>query len=164
MADNFSAATAVVLGLEGVYSDDPQDSGAETKWGIARAKHPEIPADTWSNFTLADALAVYRLRYWSPHRLDEAPWPWALAIFDGEVSQGSVIGLAQNALGIPVDGIVGPQTLRAMNVASSELLDIFFAGRAIAYVQLKQFPVYGRGWLKRLFAVRAAASADPGVS
>lgn len=157
----FDAAVRIILAAEGVYSNDPQDAGGETKWGISRVAHPEIPDATWATFTQADALAIYRSQYWDANRCNAMPWPWALAVFDGSVNQGSVVALAQNALGVRVDGVIGPDTLGAMQVAAPELLDQFFAGRAIAYVASRNFPKYGRGWLKRLFAVRSACAVTP---
>jgi len=165
MTDFFQAAAQLILTLEGVYSDDSNDPGGETKWGIARAAHPEIPDATWASFTRDDALTIYRAQYWDAHRCGAMPWAWALAIFDGSVNQGSVIALAQNTLGVHIDGKIGPETLDAMAVdatgGATERLDMFFAGRAVSYVALKDFPKYGRGWFKRLFAVRAACAAQP---
>lgn len=161
MDDLFPQAVAIILTLEGVYSNDPSDPGAETKWGIARAEHPEIPDATWASFTRDDALAIYRNKYWDANRCGEMPWPWALCVFDGEVNQGSVIALCQRCLGVKVDGIVGSGTLVAMAISPDENLNLFMALRAKAYIALPRFPYDGDGWFKRLFAVRAAAALPP---
>jgi lysozyme family protein len=161
MYDFFAKAAAIILADEGVFSDQPGDPGGATKWGIARNEHPEITDAQWAAWTQADSLAMYRAQYWDNNQCGAMPWPWALAVFDGEVNQGSVVKLAQVSLGLSPDGVVGVVTLAAMASASTELLDLFFAGRAIAYIADKQFPQDGRGWFKRLFNTRSQAAVVP---
>ena len=88
-ADKFPLAVAIVLEEEGVFSDDPNDVGGETIFGIARASHPAIP---WPP-TKDQSIAIYQAEYWTAHRCGEMPWPWGLGVFDGEVNQGNVIRL-----------------------------------------------------------------------
>lgn len=158
MTDFFPAAVQIVLEAEGVFSDNPNDPGKETVYGIARASHPDLAP--WPP-TKDQAIAIYRSEYWDAHRCGEMPWAWALAIFDGEVNQGSVIKLAQTTLGLKPDGVVGNDTLTAINKASDEILNLFFTGRAIAYIANLNFANFGRGWLKRLFYMRARAAILP---
>jgi lysozyme family protein len=160
-ADLFAAAIAVVLAEEGPYALEPGDPGGETKWGIARNAHPEISAAAWANFTRNQALAIYRAQYWDAHWCGMMPWRWALAIFDGEVNQGSVIALAQRALGAKPDGKVGGDTLGALSRATDEHFAAFMAARARAYIALSRFPTDGAGWLKRLFNVTLHAAITP---
>lgn len=95
------------------------------------------------------------------HRCGEMPWPWALCVCSGEVNQGSVIALAQRALGVRADGTVGPGTLSAMGHATDYHLAAFQRMRALAYVADTKFPDYKDGWFDRLFLETQAASRVP---
>ena len=154
MSANFDKAVEIVLEAEGVFSNQVNDPGGETWYGIARKSHPNIP---WPP-SKAQAIEIYQTQYWDTNQCDSMPWPWALAIFDGEVNQGSVIKVAQTVLGLRPDGVVGPQTLKAIQGATQEQLNFFFAGRALSYIALGTFPSFGKGWLKRLFNIRANAT------
>lgn len=151
--DLFALAVAIVLEEEGAYSNDPKDPGAETKWGIARAEHPEISAEAWATWSKVDATALYRRAYFDAHRCGEMPAHWAVAVFDAAVNPcGTVIAWAQRSLGVKGDGVVGAQTLAAMDgTFADESLDLFMMMRAEGY--LKQ-PDYETGHIRRLFAVQ----------
>jgi lysozyme family protein len=162
MDSYFVPISKIVLADEGVYSNDPRDSGGETKWGIARAKHPEISADAWAKFTQNDALKIYYDQYWTPNRCGEMDWRWALGIFDGAINEGSVIKLAQRALGIKVDGVVGPEVLAGMAHSSDEQFALFIAKRLKSYIPLPLFPNDGDGWFKRVANIAYLAGKGPG--
>jgi len=151
--DLFALASAIVLEEEGVFSDEAQDPGGETKWGIARAEHPEITAQAWAAFTVDDALALYRAKYFDAHRCGDMPAHWAVGIFDAAVNPcGPVIEWAQSALEVAADGKIGEQTIAAMSDRfADDAFDLFFAQRAEGYTRQ---PAYELGHLKRLFAVQ----------
>ena len=44
-------------------TDDPNDSGEVTKWGIASKDNPDIDV---VNLTESEAMDIYRERYWNP--------------------------------------------------------------------------------------------------
>lgn len=155
----FDNAVAIILAEEGVLSDD--SAGGVTKYGIARLQHPEISEAAWASFTKDDAIALYRKIYWEPYRLDEAPWPWALALFEANVNPcgGSSPKLAQRALRTDQDGVIGNETIRLMQEDAGDALRAFLAFRADRYLHEQQYDLYGHGHLARLFrtAQRGAA-------
>lgn len=153
MTDLFLAACSIIFGEEGPYSNSIADPGGQTKWGVARNEHPEITDAKWAAWTQADSVNLLREKYWDAHRCDEMPWPWAIAVFDGEVNQGSVIRMAQMAVHCAIDGIVGSGTLAAMHVATADDLETFLAIRAQHYAITKNYEIDGKGWFKRLFHV-----------
>jgi len=162
MSDYFDAALKVLFPEEGPYSNDPQDPGGETKWGIARNMHREITDDQWARWTQADSIALYRSKYWDAHRCGELPWDWALALFDGEVNQGGTVVLAQEALGIKIDGIVGPQFIEAAEESQPFHVQKYLALRAKRYTQAPLWAQDGQGWLIRLFNVAQRGVVTPG--
>lgn len=161
MIDHFQPACAIIFGEEGPYSDARNDPGGETKWGVARNEHPEITDLQWFAWTQADSANLLRTKYWDAYRCGEMPWAWALAVFDGAVNQGSVISLAQLALGVAVDNVIGPATLAAMTADTGEKLELFLARRAQKYVVTNGYQIDGRGWLKRLFNVARMGAIRP---
>jgi len=167
MSANFDRAFAAVLGTEGGYVNDPRDPGGKTKFGISDRMDGKIdgmtdvngdkkPDVTIEMLTLAQAKEIYRREVWEKMRADELPWPLSLFVFDAAVNQGpgAATALLQKAAGVPQDGSLGPKTMKAAAKAEPrELCAMFMADRALRYTGTRNFDIYGRGWLKRLFAI-----------
>jgi lysozyme family protein len=128
--NSFDEAFEQTLGLEGGYSDDPADRGGRTKYGITEATFREALSqgviagvDNIRDLTVAQAKAIYKIRYWTPLRLDEVGDPAIAAeIFDTAVNSGPgraalIAQLALRFLGeaIVADGAMGPATIGAIN-------------------------------------------------
>jgi lysozyme family protein len=163
LTDDFPRAAALVLPIEGLHSDDPNDPGGDTWYGIARADHPDAP---WPP-TRDQALAIYRAQYWDANGCGSLPWPVSLAVFDADVNQGDVPGaiVLQQALGVAEDGRIGPVTLAA--AAARDPIDLaarVFAKRDERYMRSSGFANYGEGWLYRVsyIALQALAPASKG--
>ena len=62
----------------------------------------------------------------------------------------------QKALGVDVDGRVGPITIAAARTAGDEQVALALAHRALRYSQTHGFARYGLGWLKRTYLVAMA--------
>lgn len=147
----FDKAFEHVVGVEGGYVNDPRDPGGETKWGICKRDHPDVDI---KNLTLDDAKQIYALRYWTPAKCEQLPWPLALFVFDAAVNQGvkPAVMLLQKALGTAQDGVLGNNTMAAVRKADQkELAALYMADRALRYTGTRNFDNYGRGWFKRLF-------------
>ncbi len=59
-----------VLSHEGGYSNDPQDPGGETQWGISKRAHPDVNIKA---LTRAQAIDIYRADYWDKIKGDQLP-------------------------------------------------------------------------------------------
>lgn len=96
------------------YTNDPDDRGGETKYGIAENANPDlnIAALDWEG-----AKRVYYKRYWIQGDCQDMPSRLAVLHFDGCVNHG--VGRAarflQAAVGAIVDGDIGPATLKLVN-------------------------------------------------
>lgn len=166
MTRAFAAALNVVLHHEGGYVDHPKDPGGRTNMGITQATLTRVraqavglanlPADV-RELTVGDAAAIYSLCYWSEIAGDELPEGVALILFDCAVNQG--VGRAamilQAAVGVPVDGSIGPATLAAVARRNpAGLIREIAARRAWAYMKLDNLDdTFGLGWARRLFDV-----------
>jgi hypothetical protein len=80
--ENFCKGFEITIGLEGKSSDDPDDPGKFTIWGLAKRYHPEID----SNTSIEYAKEVYLRQYWIPQGCDEAPYPMDICLFDSAVN------------------------------------------------------------------------------
>lgn len=161
----FEAALNIIFKIEGFHSNDPNDPGGDTYFGISRVAHPNIP---WPP-TLAEATSIYQTQYWSNHNCDLLPWNWALAVFDTAVNQPSALPIAQTCVGVTADGDIGLATVAAMKKASQDQFDNFLSLRLLHYVNTPQDKPDLHGLLKRIViisrsaAVPQAATAVPGV-
>lgn len=150
---DFDKAFELVISQEGGYSNDPRDSGGQTKWGISKTAYPDV--DIY-NLTLEQAKAIYKRDYWDKIHGDELPYPMNIFVFDSAVNQGvaPAIKMLQKAVSVAQDGILGRDTMSAINrKLGGEVMALYMAERAMRYTGTRSFDVYGRGWLKRLFAI-----------
>lgn len=131
---NFDHAFIFVVGIEGGYTNDPNDPGGETKFGISKRAYPQVDIP---NLTLDEAKAIYLRDYWHVCKCDELPADMALLVFDAAVNQGVSAALRFYANATTAEG--------------------YQAERALAYARLSTFPTYGRGWMRRLFTTFRAA-------
>ena len=82
MRDNYDIGFRLTIGLEGRPSNDPDDPGGFTIWGLAKKYHPWIDKNT----TIEQAKEVYLNKYWIPSGCDDAPFPLDICLFDSAVN------------------------------------------------------------------------------
>lgn len=148
----FDRAIEFVLRFEGGHSDDPRDPGGETKFGISQRAYPALDIDA---LTRDEAIAIYRKDYWNACKCGQLPPPLALATFDAAVNQGvsAATRMLQEALGVKVDGIIGPVTIAAAGHANiKEILPKLFAARCQRYAINPNVETFGKGWFRRAAA------------
>lgn len=160
--ERFEHAVSFVLAHEGGYSNDIDDDGGETKFGISKRIYPDLDINT---LTVEQAKAIYKRDFWEPQLYkDIKDVNLATKVFDLAVNMGSIWAhrLVQRALratgqDILEDGILGPMTLTAINKA--DLTDLLAAlkseaagyYRTLAATQPRQAK-FLKGWLKRAYA------------
>jgi lysozyme family protein len=128
---DFNLAYETVLGKEAGYSDDPRDSGGQTKYGITEAVARAFGYVGPMNLLgLDQAKAIYRSRYWDALQLDRvASVAPAVAgeLFDTAVNLGTdqaaiFLQRALNVLNkegswypdVKADGRIGSMTLASL--------------------------------------------------
>lgn len=168
MTDRFTICLAFVLAREGGFSNNPHDSGGATMKGITQrvydAYRQRMGLYLRSVALIADSELqdIYRKEYWTPVGCDQLPVGVDLAAFDLAVNAGDTRSekILQQALGVVVDGNVGPKTIAAAAAAdrralANRMLDL----RATFYRQLviaePKDAVFLDGWLNRVAALRA---------
>ena len=85
MNENFERCFAFIMSWEGGYSNDPDDPGGETNFGISKRAHPKVDIQ---HLTEEEAQNIYRTEYWTPANCQARPWPWDLILFDTAVNLG----------------------------------------------------------------------------
>ncbi len=164
MITTFDRAVRFVLQQEGGLVDDPHDPGGLTNFGIALAEHPHMTADQIRSMTADEAIAIYHADYWVPIQGDSLPLGIDFAALDCAVNQGvrGAIQMMQQAGGVTVDGVLGPETLGALRqIDATDLLAKFTALRIERYSVQADWRRYARGWTHRatLAALEAISHA-----
>ena len=153
----FDVCVEFVLEKEGGYVHDLNDPGGETKFGISKRSYPNLNI---KNLTRSGAIDLYRFDYWQEARCGYMPKGVDLLVFDTAVNRGPAraIRRLQTALRVKPDGIVGPQTLHALQIKNTfDLIDEFTSRRMVAYARLKNFSRYGLGWTRRIISAHRRA-------
>jgi lysozyme family protein len=154
----FEKAIDVILRCEGGDSDDPNDPGGKTRFGISAKSYPDVDI---AKLTISGASQIYRTDYWSPNSCDEMPYWAALCVFDSAVNmgRGNAVKFLQQVAGVSLDGKIGPVTLRVIkHMEPEEGIAEFMSYRTQAYAKMRGWDRYGRGWVRRCFVVAMEAA------
>lgn len=157
----FQRAVALILDLEGgdTVTDDPNDPGGVTKYGISQRAYPN---ENIRSLTQEQAEFLYKRDYWDAVCGDEIRWPVNLMLFDSAVNQGpgTAIRLLQRSLRLYEDGVIGPVTLAAANRLGARGIAAVMATRMMHYTRSTKFSHYGNGWFARCVLVSMEAGRD----
>ena len=155
MAD-FDPAVAKTLIREGGarFTDNPDDRGGATKYGISQRAYPNLDI---ANLSEDQARAIYKQDYWDRVSGDKLK-SQAVAenIFDTAVNMGPTTAtkLAQMILGVGIDGKLGQTTLDAINKLDEKaFLAEFTLAKVARYAAIcKRDPTQSKfllGWINR---------------
>lgn len=158
----------------GRFHEVAGDPGGATKWGISfrfienlPVKDADINRDgvvNWRDvFDLEEhaALELYERYFWAPLRCHELNPVLSFALFDTAVNCGRsrAVRWLQHCAGAQVDGIIGPRTVEAAQVAPSVLACCVLNNRDRHYQRLvnadhARFGRFLAGWNNRTQALR----------
>ena len=162
--ERFKKFLDYIFEVEGGFTDDENDRGGKTNWGITEEEAREFGyTGDMRNLTKDFAKNIYLKKYCLGNKLDKIlNNKVALSIFDWTVNSGrNGIKNAQIAINqltnanLDVDGIIGNKTLEALNVADPEkflevyhnLQRIYYKGKVEADRTQEDFLA---GWLNRV--------------
>ena len=167
VASTYDDALRRLLAHEGGYTHHPSDPGGPINFGITihdyrKYVRPGATAADMKAMRLDEAKAIYRAKYWDALACNALPAGVDYCVFDYGVNSG--IGRAarvlQRVAGVADDGKVGPQTLAAVRAREPKAIVAAICDERIAFLQrLKTWPVFGKGWGRRVAEVRAASLA-----
>jgi lysozyme family protein len=167
--DRFPAALKIILKHEGGYVNHPKDPGGRTNLGVTQrvweawVKRPVTEQEMRA--LKPDMVApLYRKNYWDKVRAPELPAGLDLHVFDFGVNAGPAraIRYLQMMIGAGPDGKFGPETRRKLAAyvqshGTPAAIRRYGDLREQYYRQLRTFPTFGRGWLRRNNEVTADA-------
>lgn len=135
-----------IIKRKGGYVNHPQDPGGETKYGISKRSYPN---EDIRNLTIDRATELYRRDYVEKHGIDTLDSDrTAELVVDWVVHSGTLgIRKLQQALNVPVDGVMGPQTIQALNKLQDPRKILLW--RLEFLIGLTGHP-FIKGWVKRL--------------
>jgi lysozyme family protein len=166
-ADCYEESLRRLLIHEGGYSDQPSDPGGPTNYGITiydyrKYVKPGATAADVRAMSVDQARAIYRTHYWDALRCDELPAGLDYAVFDYGVNSGTgrAKKVLQRVLGVTADGAMGPQTMRAVAACDPEETIVALCDERLRFLKsLRTWPIFGKGWGRRVAEVKAASLA-----
>lgn len=163
---NVEKLVPFILKWEGGFVNDPDDLGGATNRGVTLATYmqycrkkgyPVPTVERLKNLSEHEWTEILKTMYWDRWKADQianqsvanilVDWVWASGVHG--------IKRPQKLLGIKADGIVGSQTLTAVNARDAK--ELFYAIKAdrIRFIDeiCKARPAnekYRRGWMNRI--------------
>lgn len=157
---NYSSISQKLFKFEGGFQNDPDDKGnyvdgklIGTNLGISAAQYERLfgekpTEEKMKALTKEEVDAAYKKEYWDANRVGEMPpelQEIAMNMFV-MTSPKNVIKAIQRASGAKEDGILGPQTLKAMRGTTKEEIWEEYHN----YLKsLKNYSKFGKGWQNR---------------
>ena len=162
---NFDKSLALVLKSEGNYVNNSQDPGGVTNLGVTQRVleewlgHP-VDDKTMRNLTPEQVAPLYKAKYWMACYAPQLKTGVDYLLFDAAVNMGAgrAVKLLQESMQCVPDGTIGPRTMQLLDQKKLEDIVEAFSQRKISFYEgLKTFPVFGKGWLKRVEDVKQNA-------
>ncbi|MFV1530625.1 glycoside hydrolase family 108 protein [Phaeobacter sp. JH209A] len=173
MQKNFDRSLDWVLAHEGGYVNHPKDPGGATNMGVtqrtydADLRRRQLPSRSVQLISMEEVKAIYRSQYWDKVGGDELPGGLDYCLFDFAVNSGvsRAVKFMQRQLGVKTDGIVGVNTMEAVDRADVEgLIQSICQARFSWLKTLRHWGTFGRGWTRRVMGESLGVQArDTGV-
>lgn len=159
MKTNYQFALTQLLKDEGGYTNNPNDKGGPTNFGITLADYRKYinqsgTAQDVKNMTVDQAKAIYKIRYWDSIDGDNLPSGVDYTVFDYGVNSG--VSRAKKVynqfkeIDIPGGLKQDRDPIDTINKINDERLKFMHAIRGG-----KDWSVFGKGWQRRVDGVRA---------
>ena len=175
MKSTSTLAFDALMESEGGFTDDIRDPGNFLPDGRPGCTNLGVTQRAWENFigrqvthdemralTPEQVKPFYKQKYWDVIKADDLPGGIDYMVFDTCVNSGPgrAARLLQQCVGTTPDGSIGPATLAAVTNANLEkLIDDYSAARLDYMQSLNGWPVYGKGWERRVKEVAELADS-----
>jgi len=166
MKENWETAFQMVLNHEGGFVNNPKDPGGMTNLGVTKRVWEEFVGrevdEREMRALTPDAVKpLYKKNYWDKIKGDQLPSGVDYAAYDLAVNSG--VGRAakylQQIAGVPADGLIGPQSIEAINACpAEEVVDALCDMRLDFLKRLPTWNTFGKGWERRVVEVKQKAS------
>lgn len=150
---------------EGGFVNHPRDPGGMTNLGVTAANWKawlgrDVTEADMRALTPAVVKPFYKAMYWDKVWGDRLPSGVDYAVFDFAVNSGPfrATSVLQKLVNTAQDGVMGPQTLAAVNAADAGALVRQYMDARLKFLKgLSTFSVFGKGWSTRVTRVRDKA-------
>jgi lysozyme family protein len=164
---NFNAVMREIFRHEGGYVNHPNDPGGATNMGITHhtlALHRGVKTVSKTQvkaLTQVEARQIYQNKYWDRVRGNQLTPGYDLVAMDGAVNSGPGRGARwlQRGVGAPVDGVIGPVTVKAVRAADVSGIKRACSARMSFLRNLGHWATFSRGWSRRVAEVEAVGTA-----
>ena len=156
---NFDTAFDLLISHEGGFSNRPlsDDPGGATMYGVTeKVARANGYTGQMQDLTLDFAKSVYRKQYWDACQCDAMPDALRYPLFDAAVNSGpgQAIKWLQSAIGVKADGVIGPMTRQAANMASPQIVRQQMIGKRLAFMtRLDNWSANAKGWSRRIASI-----------
>jgi len=136
MKSNFDIALSFVFQWEGYKSNDPQDSGGKTIFGISSKAHPKDVTKMWDlpkEEAKQIASEIYKNDYWNAMELDDMESKKDIFLFDTAVNMGT--GYARKIEDLELNDMILARIKRYNEISARDNLKFL------------------RGWLSRVLVL-----------
>lgn len=163
ITDEFDDSFNRLIDREAGFQQDPRDKGnwtggevgkgvcKGTKFGISAASYP---GEDIEHLTLDRAKFLCHRDYWGPAGCDAVPTAIKADLLDTAYNSGvrTAVRLLQRAVGVDDDGVLGPNTLQALQSMDPERLLARFNGWRLDWLNDNPtlWATYGRGLTQRI--------------
>lgn len=158
-----------IVAREGGYVNDPDDPGGATNFGVTIHTMRRLkldltgdgritPADV-RKLTRQQAVDIFVEHYYNRPRIDQLPAPLQASVFDMYVNAGgNAVKILQRTLRqfqqkVLVDGVIGPQTIKAtadvFDAAGDYLVNAYGIARRDYYYRLADRRAASRKYARR---------------
>lgn len=166
----YPACYDFTLQWEGGYVNHPDDPGGCTNKGITLRTwrdwrdNPTLTCEDLKTISDLEVALIYGSNYWAPVWGNDLPLGLNLCVWDWGVNSGPsrAVKYLQQMIGSAADGIMGPNTMAAVNkyvdlVGLDQTITEYTGLRQNYYEQLSTWPTFGDGWTNRNKACDAEA-------
>ena len=120
-------------------TNDPDDSGGRTKYGISERAHPDAWAD--GDVSRNEARAIYEKVYILNekfHLIKDETLKHQVIDFGVPSGPDTAARLLQQLVGVKVDGVIGPKTLEAIeNYPAGKLFGVEVPGKVLLNLKFR---------------------------
>jgi lysozyme family protein len=173
MKQTWGMAFNQLLEHEAGFTDDPRDPGNHMRDGRPGCTNLGVTQQAWEDYvgrpvthddmkqlTRESVEPFYKKKYWDAIRADDLPLGVDYMVFDVSVNSGPgrAAMILQECVGSKPDGVIGPATLAAVSNENREDLIQEYSLKRLQFMQsLKNWPVHGKGWERRVSEVAQLA-------
>ena len=171
MKPTFDLAMRLLLRHEGGFVFLASDPGGMTNLGVTKGMWEkyvdrEVDEKEMRELTPAKVTPFYKTRYWDAIHGDDLPAGVDYCVFDTCVNSGPgrATKILQDALGVTIDGVLGPATLSAVaKHHTAPLISAYTTARLDFLKKLPRWDTFGKGWKKRVEEVEQEAKQFAGT-